>query len=264
MLRGIRLSLRPTPLARCSAHRRPPAFVLSGIPILHRLSRQLQHSAVKQSAADDKVYADAIAYLNADPTTNDPDYHGPLAQTFRRLKVFSISSLGLSTLMTPFLFMIETSSAVPFVGRVALAGTVLMTSGVSTALVAWCGKPYVNTMRWLPSESSGSTTGLEITTLTIALRERITRVYDTAFLVPTTRPFAKWELSEAFKLPSAEAAAERSKGTLPREETIAETTDKDGNVLGRWIVKWDVDGNGTCHETGKIVRYVPNIHGFLS
>lgn len=192
-------------------------------------------------------------------------YYGPLTQTFRRLKIFSISSLALSTLMTPFLFIIETTSAVPLVARFALAGTVLATSSVSTALVAWCGQPYVNKLHWFhpedvtatPSKVAGKEpTGMELITTTLALRKRITRVYDTAFLVPTSRPLAKWELAEAFQLPSAEAATEKAKGNLPREETIAETLDESGKVVGRWVVKWDENGAGICLPTGKIQRYV--------
>ncbi|PSR72742.1 hypothetical protein PHLCEN_2v11437 [Hermanssonia centrifuga] len=199
-------------------------------------------------------------------TTNDPDtvYHGPLTQTFRRLKIFSLSSLTLSFAMTPFIFLIETASAVPFAGRVALAGTVLATSSVSTALVAWCGQPYVTSLRWLPSHESTSeasdaagkqASGVELMTMTLGLHRRITRVYDTAFLVPTNRPFAKWELAEVFKLPETEAQAEKCKSALPREETIAETTDKEGSVIGRWIVKWDESGTGACRGVGKINRW---------
>lgn len=190
-------------------------------------------------------------------------YYGPLAQTFRRLKIFSMSTLALSTIMTPFIFIIETASAVPFIGRLALASTVLATSSISTALVAWTGKPYVHTLRWLPPEETGQAagaaekrpTGIELATYTFALHERKTRVYDTAFLVPTSRPFAKWELATTFQLPPDEAAAEKRKGLLPREETIAETIDTYRNeVVGRWIVRWAEDGTGTCHPVGKILR----------
>ncbi|KIP11331.1 hypothetical protein PHLGIDRAFT_124974 [Phlebiopsis gigantea 11061_1 CR5-6] len=174
----------------------------------------------------------------------------------------------MSLTMTPLIFMLETSSAVPFIGRIALAGTVIVTSGVSTAMVAWCGRPYVNKLRYFPLENpaatpsqivAGQATGIELTTATLMLRERVTRVYDTAFLVPTNRPFAKWELATAFNLPTAEAAAEKAKGNLPREETIAESMDATGKMLGRWIVKWNEDGTGTCRETGKVSRYF-NVH----
>lgn len=168
--------------------------------------------------------------------------------------------------MTPLMFMIETTSAVPLVARVAMACTIIATSGVSTALVTWCSKPYVHKLHYfraedpdapIPSQAAGKEpTGMELVTTTLTLRKRITRVYDTAFLVPTSRPFAKWELAEAFQLPLAEAEAEKAKGNLPREETIAETLDESGHLVGRWIVKWDEHGAGTCHQAGKVQRYV--------
>ena len=106
-------------------------------------------------------------------------YYGPLTPTFRRLKVFSISSLALSSTFVPFIFLIE--SQLPLSARIALATTALATSGASTALIAWCGSPYVTTLRRInPLEGSQ---GLEMTTLTLLLRERTTRVYDSAFLV---------------------------------------------------------------------------------
>ena len=189
-------------------------------------------------------------------------YYGPLAQTFRRLKIFSVSSLALTCVMTPFLFLIETASAVPLLGRVVLAGTVLATSSISTALVAWSGEPYVHTLRWLPTETTTAeaeaagkhATGLELATYTLGLHERITRVYDTAFLVPTNRPFAKWELATEFRLPPHEVEAEKRKGALPGEETVAETLDGHGDVLGRWVVRWEEDGTGRCYQQGKVLR----------
>ncbi|KAI0343695.1 hypothetical protein BDW22DRAFT_1328831 [Trametopsis cervina] len=192
-------------------------------------------------------------------------YLGPLTSTFRRLKLFSLGSLALTSIMTPFLFLVETASAVPLVGRLALAGTVLVTSSVSTAVVGWLGKPYVTKLRWIPAETTDGPSGkqaliAELTTVTLTLKERITRVYDTAFLVPTNRPMAKWELAEGFKLPAKEAEAEAKAGNLPREETIAETLDKEGNVLGRWIVKWQADGTGACRHTGKVVRWASYLH----
>ncbi|KAI0090712.1 hypothetical protein BDY19DRAFT_936887 [Irpex rosettiformis] len=207
--------------------------------------------------------AAALLKSSRDPETGI--YVGPLTQTFRRLKIFSLSSLGLTAVMTPFLFILETASSVPLVGRVALAGTLLLTSTVSTTMVGWLGLPYVTKLVWLPAEkpdaSSGGkqAVGVEMTTTTLMLKERITRVYDSAFLVPTNRPLAKWELAEVFKLQQKELEAAKKEGGLPTEETIAETTDKDGNVLGRWIVKWSEDGTGTCRHTGKMIRYF-NVH----
>ncbi|KZT01444.1 uncharacterized protein LAESUDRAFT_763702 [Laetiporus sulphureus 93-53] len=163
--------------------------------------------------------------------------------------------------MAPFIMVLETSSRLPLVGRFILAGVAFSTSGISTALVAWCGRPYVTTLRWIEPEALGAGSGraVEMTTLTLALRERITRVYDTAFLVPAGRPFATWELAEAFQLPKEEAELERSQGTLPREETIAETMTNKKEVIGRWIVRWDENGRGVCRQVGQVVRNF-NVH----
>ncbi|TBU31127.1 hypothetical protein BD309DRAFT_870807 [Dichomitus squalens] len=196
----------------------------------------------------------------ANDLPEDEEYHGPLTTTFRRLKILSLSSLTLTFALTPFIFVLETTSSVPVAGRFALAGIAMATSGVSTFLVAWCGRPYVTTLRRLPSEGgAGAERAIEMTTLTLGLHKRVTTVFDTAFLVPTSRPFATWELAEAFKLPDAEVTSARAQGLIPREETIAETRTKDGDLLGRWIVSWDENGLGTCKEVGQVARYF-NVH----
>ena len=267
MLRLASRSARGLMLPRC-AHRasltfpRVSAVILSTELRLDRGIREMQTSAGRPEAE-----SSAPLQSQSKESPSNEIYYGPLGQTWRRLKIFSVASLSISTLMTPFMFMLETTSAVPLVARIALAGTVLTTSGVSTALVAWCSRPYVNELRYFdviedssavtPSQVSGNTpAGMELFTTSLTLRKRITRVYDTTFIVPTSRPFAKWELAEAFQLPLAEAQAEKANGHLPREETIAETLDDAGNVLGRWIVKWDGNGAGSCREVGRIQRYV--------
>jgi hypothetical protein len=186
--------------------------------------------------------------------TYTKDYKGPLALTFKRLKLFSLASLGLSAALSPFMFIIE--STLPTSARVGLAGVALTTSGISTLLVNWCGKPYVETLRHLqPSENDGIE-GLEMTTLSLLLQKRTTRVYDVDFLVQTGRAFAKWELAEivSFPLPTDGAEASRKAGDPGQEETIAETLTANGEVLGRWIVKWEEGGVGKCREVGRIVR----------
>lgn len=188
--------------------------------------------------------------------TNDPAlvYNGPLSRTFRSLKIFSMSSLGLAVSLTPFMFIIETS--LPFVAKVVLASTAVVTSTVSTALVAWCGKPYVSTIRLLTDSSKkvdqGSTQeGFQIETFDLALRSRFTNVYDPAFITETRRPFAKWELAEQVSL------GKPGDNEALSEEVVAETLDRSGKVLGQWIVSWDEKGTqGTCRAKGKIQRSV--------
>jgi len=149
------------------------------------------------------------------------------------------------------MFIVE--SNLPMSARVSLASIAVGTSGISTALVGWYGQPYVITLRHLTPEENGGAEGIEMTTQTLLLRLRVTRVYDPTFLVETKRAFAKWELAETLVLPNNKTVE------LGQEETVAETMDKEGNVLGRWIVKWGEGGVGKCHEVGKVVRYF-NVH----
>ena len=225
-------------------------------------------------------------------------YVGPLTSTFRRLKIFSLSSLVLASSLSPFIFIVE--SSLPSTARAALATTALVTSGVSTALVAWCGRPYVTTLRRLTTSSTSTTSapttststattattaapttasptseaqqegqqqqqqqqqttnshnenapaGIELTTLTLSLSPLTTRVYDPLFLGDTTRAFARWELARSVQLPLEDAA-----GVLPgAEETVAETLNRAGDVLGRWIVTWGENGEGSCHAQGRVER----------
>ena len=64
-------------------------------------------------------------------------------------------------------------------------------------------------------------------------------MYDPYFLIETRRPFAKWELAKELDLPP-----ERPLGSITpgKEETVAETLDGDGAILGCWIVQWDENG----------------------
>lgn len=167
-------------------------------------------------------------------------YHGPLSRTFRNLKLFSLTSFGLASSITPFFFIIE--STLPLSARIALAGVSIGTSGVSTALVSWCGAPYVSTLRRLGKEADG----IEMETTTLFLKARHTRVYDPLFLRDTGRPFAKWELAEAM---------EGGKEQKDVAETVAETRDGKGRVLGRWIVEWK-GGRGKCRGVGEVIRCV--------
>ena len=233
--------------------------------------------AVSSSAASLSTVPVADALRSSSDSNDDPSivYVGPLTQTFRRLKIFSLSSLVLASSLSPFIFIVE--SSLPSTARVALAATALATSGVSTALVAWCGRPYVTTLRRLTStpaapaptipatstvtasatsgqpqtthsHNENAPAGIELTTLTLTLAPRATRVYDPAFLGDASRAFARWELARSVQLPPEDAASVR----LGEEETVAETLDAAGNVLGRWIVTWGENGEGSCRAEGYI------------
>lgn len=92
-----------------------------------------------------------------------------------------------------------------------------------------------------------------MTTSTLLLNPRITRVYDPHFLIKSTRPFSKWELAQSLVLPSGKS------GEPGLTETVAETMDKRGEIIGRWIVKWEKGGKGTCSQVGRVIRHF-NVH----
>lgn len=226
--------------------------------------QRLQLNARSRHLSTSPLTADDAALSKKTPSSVDSldepvAYHGPLTQTFRRLKIFSLSSLGLSCIMTPFIFIVE--SSLPLPARIVLAATALSTSSISTALVGWAGASYVVDLRRLSPAENGNIEGIEMTTLTLTLKRLVTRVYDADFLVETKRPFAKWELVQSVLLPPpTEDAVMTVKGGPPgEEETIAETFNAEGNIVGRWIVKWENDGAGTCRGIGKVVRYF-NVH----
>ena len=137
-----------------------------------------------------------------------------------------------------------------------MAITALVTSGASTALVGWCGAPYVNSMRRIPGYNNAPDGGVEMITKTLLLRDLRTTVHDTSFLGKASRPFATWELISHIRVPAEE---ERVDGV---EEVVARTTDEAGKVQGEWRVRWSKaldDPNyllGKASPHGRVVRYV--------
>ncbi|CAE6417940.1 unnamed protein product [Rhizoctonia solani] len=178
-------------------------------------------------------------------------YRGPLSTTFRNLKLFSLSSLSLASALTPFIFIIDAPLSVS--ARIALAVTALGTSISSTALIAWCGKPYVVSMR----RAQGSD-AVELTTTDVFLRERRTTVLDPRFFQTTSRPFATWELPESFTA-DPEPTAQRAAGSA---EPVAVTRDSSGDIVGRCVIEWNAkDGQlfGLMREEGYAIRHF-NVH----
>ncbi|CAL1711396.1 unnamed protein product [Somion occarium] len=200
------------------------------------------------------------------PRTQSPNhpeelvYHGLLRNNIRAMKLWTSSSLMSCVVLTPVLLFME---IIPPIGVLAMAGTFLTAYGAAASMVSWCGGPYVFTLRWLPTNYAHDQNGtgtkepqvVEITTMSLTLNQRITRVYDTAFLLPTIRPFATWELAEFFRLSPHEVEARKAKGVLPGKEVIAETLDKKGVVIGKWVVHWNENGSGACEEQGRVSRY---------
>jgi hypothetical protein len=235
------------PLRTASNHLRCPSLSLEErLRVRHDINRYLHPLGWRRlvSAAQPNSPV-ASSATGTDSKSDDCVYHGPLTMTFRRLKIFSVSSLGLSCTLAPFFFILE--SSLPNFARGLLAGIAVTTSGISTVMIAWAGRPYVTTLRRLRLDGMQ---GVEMTTNTMLLRNLVTRVYDVTFLVETHRPMAKWELADIIILPPA-----RSNEVQPgQEETVAETLDARGKVIGRWIVTWGEGGKGTCRPEGHVVR----------
>jgi hypothetical protein len=216
----------------------PPRFK-SALLSAYKLSPKLK--------GDHPTWPTRFHSTNASPEQGEAFvYRGPFASTYRNLKIFSLSSLALSSAFTPLIFVME--SSLSFAPRLALASVTLLTGGLSTAMIAWCGRPYVTLLRNLNPAENGGLHGLEMTTTTMFLHPLLTRVYDINFLVDTKRPFAKWELAQTTTVPASKVNN--------REETVAETFDRHGQIIGRWIVTWDGQGNGTCRKVGKVARLV--------
>jgi len=66
---------------------------------------------------------------------------------------------------------------------------------------------------------------------------------------------AKWELAREMTLPASRLESE-GKSLVGTQETVAETVDHTGKVVGRWIVTWGENGQGVCHEAGKVISSV--------
>ncbi|KAF8891842.1 hypothetical protein BD779DRAFT_1513458 [Infundibulicybe gibba] len=243
-------SQRSLPGFRSPCLRLPPVNLSSRYPRSISFSVPLKNATntTRQSAVPAAQAPLSHQAPAAVEDTAKPEYSGPLAQTFRRLKIFSLASLTFSFTLAPFMFLIESSLPIP--ARFALVTIAIGSSGISTALVGWCGAPYVTALRRIAPQDNNGGKGLEMTTLTLGLKPRVTRVYDTDFLVDTKRPFAKWELASSITV------ASQAPG---QEETIAETMNKDGEVLGRWVVTWGENGEGTCRQVGNVVRFF-NVH----
>lgn len=148
------------------------------LPYRH-FSISFAHRNAAIEATSTTTTSTSASYTKENEPSNENDvydkvYLGPLDSTFRRLKVFSLASLTLSTALSPFIFVIE--SNLPLSARWALASIAVTTSATSTTLVAWCGKPYATKLRYIRPEENGGAEGMEITTMSLTMKPRITRV----------------------------------------------------------------------------------------
>lgn len=104
---------------------------------LSRPSNSLwRHSAFSKTFSVSHTRRNSNSQHSFDNSQNTLIYDAPLASTFRKLKIFSLSSLTLSCSMAPLIFIIE--SQIPVFARTCLAFLAVSTSGVSTGLIGAC------------------------------------------------------------------------------------------------------------------------------
>ena len=77
-------------------------------------------------------------------------------------------------------------------------------------------------------------------------------------MIETHRPLAKWELAREITLSSnsSEPGGLKAHPAPGEEETIAETMNQKGKIIGRWVVEWKENGLGVCHQVGHVIRQV--------
>ncbi|KZT60784.1 hypothetical protein CALCODRAFT_480446 [Calocera cornea HHB12733] len=172
-------------------------------------------------------------------------YTAPLLRPFRRLKIFSLTSLALSITLSPFIFLMP--APLPTGARIALAASAVGASGFSTLLIAWASRSYVNIIRREGEK------GMRLESADWLLRRITTTVWDTSVIRASGRPFASWELPD-------ELYPEEGK-TVHEGETavLAKTEDWKGRLQGQWIVEYKKDAAGKlvgkCRGQGRIIRH---------
>jgi hypothetical protein len=136
-------------------------------------------------------------------------------------------------------------------GRVMLGGVAMASSSLSTALIGWCAAPHVTS---LTVERDGA---IKFTTKSFFMNSLETTVYDKGFLRPATRFMAHWQLAKEIRLSKEEVEQGNAGLEDGKEETVAETRNEKGDVLGWWAVRWRREGDsyvGECTRSGNVVK----------
>lgn len=167
-------------------------------------------------------------------------YEGPLGNTFKLLKLFSLSSLGLSTAISPFIFILE--SSLPTSGRVFLAVTAMATTSFSTWLISLFTTPYVNAVtRFTSAGDDRSRTLMTLTTADVLTRPRHVTLLPlengSSILTASERPMTNFKIECA---KSADKAADES------NRTVGVVQDSKGKVTGLWKVPSSLVSSGTA------------------
>ncbi|KAG1051990.1 hypothetical protein G6F43_005847 [Rhizopus delemar] len=129
-------------------------------------------------------------------TQQDPVtiYTGPLANVAKKLKLFSITSLGLGVGISPCVFAIDVP--VPFIAKAALVGAAVATSAASTGLIQWVMSPYVTKIT-VPKQLEEGQVPKELTihTLSFTAKDHTTTV-PIESIEPASRIFTTWMITD--------------------------------------------------------------------
>ncbi|KAI9264788.1 hypothetical protein BY458DRAFT_556720 [Sporodiniella umbellata] len=121
-------------------------------------------------------------------------YTGPLANVAKKLKLFSITSLGLGVGISPCVFAIDVP--VPFVAKAALVGAAVVTSAASTGLIQWVMSPYVTKIT-IPEPVAEGELPKELTihSLSFTAKDHTTTVPVNS-IEPASRIFTTWMITD--------------------------------------------------------------------
>eukprot|EP00794_Sanderia_malayensis_P019161 gene19161-21081_t len=97
-------------------------------------------------------------------------YEGPLSRTVKYVKTFSLATCVASVLGCPVLVMFGKES-VPFVGKIALAATVLMMGTTTTFILHWFTRVYVHRMFYNPHENT-----FAVETMNLLAQKKMTHI----------------------------------------------------------------------------------------
>lgn len=274
----------PSLILKHSRSFRSTSSVQVGLGLSLHLSSNLQHKSKSQSGT---IIVRHSSTSEPTPSSSHAtvlaSYSAPLSKTFYRLKLFSLGSLTLATALCPALILAP--GTIGMAGRIGLCCTALATSGASTALIAWIGKPYAAQMRLLTGPASkeqlardlpegdaelsksalfgNDKPAIQVITTNWRLQKLQTTIYEPGLIRPTSRPFATWELPVT---PPCLSLGEEESGAQSVTRLVAATRNaKTDEVIGRWWARWTRDtltkqgpewhSDGQCTEEGKVIRH---------
>ncbi|KAL9939481.1 hypothetical protein V8E36_001298 [Tilletia maclaganii] len=229
----------------------------------HELQQQLPtvvaitRSSLRSLSTSSSPRSSTTTSAPAAPASSSPShdilatYTGPLHKTFRRLKVFSLSSLAFASILTPYLLI--GPGSLDTGGRIVLVLAALGASSLSTALISWIGKPYVGKLELVrvpvgkeekqqQDPLPPSSTRLIAETTSWRLQPLRTTIFQPSYIRGTSRPFAAWQLAaEPTPIPAL-PRSETSTSSAVLRSLIAETRHANTDQLvGRYWVEWRPD-----------------------